>query len=111
NCIPHFLADALEIVKNQVARVVAAQQRSPAYLMQRSLREALFPKTDPSLRDATPETVRSLSLDDIISYYRQTFRPDLATIVVIGNVTPERARAAVEKYFGAWKAEGPKPAI
>ncbi len=108
---PAFPEDAMEIVKGQVARVVAAQQRSPGYLMQRSLREALFPKSDPSLRDATPESVRSLTLDDIKSYYRKTFRPDLATIVVIGKVSPERARAAVEKYFGAWKGEGEKPPI
>jgi zinc protease len=108
---PAFPGDALDIVKNQVARVVAAQQRSPGYLMQRSLREALFPKGDPSLRDAKPETVRSLARGDIVAYYKKTFRPDLAAIVVIGNVTPERARMAVEKYFGGWKAEGPKPPI
>jgi zinc protease len=101
----------MEIVKGQVARVVAAQQRSPGFLMQRALRDALFPKGDPSLRDATPETVGSLTLDDIKSYYKKAFRPDLATIVVIGNVTPERARAAVEKYFGAWKGEGERPPI
>jgi zinc protease len=108
---PALPQDAMEIVRGQVARVVAAQQRSPGFLMQRALRDALFPKGDPSLRDATPETVGSLTLDDIKSYYKKAFRPDLATIVVIGNVTPERARAAVEKYFGAWKGEGERPPI
>ena len=108
---PALPAEAMEIIRGQVARVVTAQQKSPGYLMQRSLREALFPKTDPSLRDATPESVRSLTLDDVKSYYRKAFRPDLTTIVVVGRVTPERARAAIEKYFGNWKAEGPKPPI
>ena len=55
---PAFPRDALDVIKGQVARVVTAQLRSPGYLMQRSLREALYPKGDPSLRDATPESVR-----------------------------------------------------
>jgi zinc protease len=102
---------AMDVIKGQVARVVTAQLKSPGYLMQRSLREALFPADDPSLRDSTPESVRSLTLQDIKDYYKKAVRPDLATIVVVGRVTPDRARAVIEKYFGDWKGEGEKPPI
>ncbi|HEX3483867.1 MAG TPA: pitrilysin family protein, partial [Micropepsaceae bacterium] len=108
---PALPQQAMQIIQGQVARVVAAQMKSPGYLMQRSLREALFPPGDPSLRDSTPESVRSISLNDVKDYYHKAVRPDLATIVVVGRIAPEQARAAIEKYFGAWKADGPKPPI
>jgi zinc protease len=60
---------------------------------------------------ATPATVRALNAQAVRTYYGSVFRPDLATVVVIGKVTPDVARATIEKYFGAWKADGPAPAI
>ena len=102
---------AMQIIRGQVAQGVAARNASPGFLTQRSLRAALFPPDDPSLRMATPETVRSLTPAAVRSYYTRVFRPDLTTIAVIGKVTPAAARAAIEKYFGAWSASGPPPAI
>lgn len=107
---PALPQPAFDILRGQTERVVTARNSSPGYLTSRSLRTALFPKTDPSLRDATPESVHSLSLADVREYYRLAYRPDMATIVVMGHVTPEQARAAVDKYFGAWTAEGAAPA-
>jgi zinc protease len=71
----------------------------------------LFPKGDPTQRQATAATVSSLTLQDVKDYYQKVFRPDLTTIVVIGRVTPEKAKAAVEKHFGTWRAVGLKPNV
>jgi len=106
---PALPAKAFEILQSQLARTVAGQLESPGFLTHQALEGALFPKTDPSLRHATPATVESLSLQDVKSYYQDVFRPDLTTIVVIGNVDPANAQAVIARYFGAWKAVGPKP--
>jgi zinc protease len=106
---PALPQKALGIERKQEAAAVAGRLRSPGYLAGRALDTALYPKHDPSLRHATPATVSSLTMRDVRRYYRQVFRPDLTTVVVIGNVTPEQARAVIEKYFGSWKATGPKP--
>src|SRR5579872_1737265 len=106
---PALPAEAMSVISKQLSQVVGARIRSPGYQTQRSLRAALFPADDPSLREATPESVRALSLDDVRRYYHKVFRPDLATIVVVGRVSPEQAREVIGKYFGSWPAEGSKP--
>lgn len=106
---PALPAQAFQIVQQQTARQVAGQLTSPDYLTQRAFELGLFPKGDPVLRQATPETISSLKLADVNAYYQHVFRPDLTTIVVIGNVTPENAKTVIEKYFGEWKASGPAP--
>jgi zinc protease len=108
---PALPPQALDILRSQVSQVVGARNRSPGHLAQHALRETLFPKDDPSLREATPETVRSLTMGDVRAYYGDTFRPDLTTIVVIGNITAQQAQATIGNYFGSWTASGPTPQI
>jgi len=106
---PAFPESAFDTVRRQAAATVAGQLQSPSYLSHRALVEALFPKDDPELRQARPKTVDSIQLKDVEDYYRAAFRPDLTTIFVIGKVTPAEAKAVIEKYFGAWQANGPPP--
>lgn len=106
---PALPQGAFKITRAQLAASVAGRLQSPDYLAGRALRKALFPKTDPTLRETTPQTVSALSLDDVRAYYGKVFRPDMTTIVVIGRVDPAAVKTLIEKYFGAWKASGPKP--
>ncbi len=106
---PALPAGAFAVVQRQTAEYVAGELQSPGYRTSRALDLALLPAGDPVLRQATPATVSKVTLDDVKHYHAATFRPDLTTIVVIGDVTPEEARAVIEKWFGDWKAVGPKP--
>jgi zinc protease len=106
---PALPDDAFQTVRQQTAAAVAGRNESPHYIAGRAIAAALFPKEDPSLREATPATVSGLSLDDVKDYHRTVFRPDLTTIVIMGKIAPVQAQAVVGKYFGSWKATGPAP--
>jgi zinc protease len=109
---PALPEEAFNIIKQQSAQFVAGNLKSPGYRMERAVSVGLLPKADPALREATPETVSSLVLDDVKQYHVKTMRPDLTTIVVIGDVAPEEAKNVVGKWFGgSWKASGPKPEV
>lgn len=102
---------AFPIVQQKNEGLALGLRNSADYQMRRALERALYPLYDPSLRETTPETVSSLSLDEVKAYYQQTFRPDLTTIVVIGDVTPAQAFDEIEKWFGDWSASGAPPAV
>lgn len=106
---PALPEQAFKITQQQTAQFVAGNMKSPGYHTQRALDVALLPTGDPVLREATPQTVSQLSLDEVKTYHDTTVRPDLTTIVVIGDVTPEEARSVIEKWFGDWHATGAKP--
>jgi len=108
---PALPEKALEVIRGQVALGIAARNASPGFLTQRSLRAALYPPGDPSLRMSTPETVRALTPAAVRAYYTRVFRPDLTTIVVIGKVDPQAVHAVIGRYFGNWSVSGPKPQI
>jgi len=85
--------------------------QSPDYLFGLAVNRALVPAGDPTLRRATPATVRGLTLDDVRAYHAAVFRPDLTTMVVLGDVSPEEAQRVVAATFGPWQAEGPRPVL
>lgn len=108
---PAFKAADFGIVRDQLAGELAGEVSSPAYLAQLALDRALYPASDPSQRRATAQGIRTLTLADVKAWYASAYRPDLTTIVVIGDTTPDAAKALFEKYFGGWQAAGPKPNV
>jgi zinc protease len=106
---PALPEQAFAVVKDQTSQFVAGNLKSPGYRTSRALNLALLPAEDPALRETTPSTLAKVSLDDVKQYHDATIRPDLTTIVVIGDVSAEEAKAVIEKWFGDWKGIGPKP--
>jgi zinc protease len=108
---PALPEEAFKVIQPQTAQYLAGRVKSPGYQTSRALSTALFPANDPALREATARSVSSVTLDDVKQYYAKALRPDLTTIVVIGDITPAEARSVVEKWFGGWKASGAKPEV
>lgn len=56
------------------------------------------------------QDLHHLSLEDCRSYYRNHYHPGNMTVVIAGDVEPERARDLVSKYFEAIPNPGVPPA-
>ncbi len=108
---PAFRAADFATVKQQAYQSAVAHEHAPNHLAAVALRNALLPSGDPGTRAATPQSIGGLTLDDVRTWYHSAYRPDMTTIVMVGDVTPAQAKAEVEKWFGDWRAEGPKPNV
>ncbi len=102
---------AFRIKQRALANAMQGAADTPSAKRKKATRAALLPAGDPSLDVATVDTIRGLALADVKAYHAQVFRPDMTTLVVVGNVTPAQAKATVEKWFGNWQARGPKPEV
>ena len=108
---PAFPDAAFAVTRAQAQQRLAGTLRSPGYRTGRALDQSLLPANDPGLREPTPASLAAITPEDVRTYWRTAFRPDLATIIVLGDTTPEEARRVVEQTFGAWTTPGPTPAI
>jgi zinc protease len=108
---PRFDQQAFSIARQTASDQLATSLNAAHTIAMQRAEHRLLPAGDPALRQPSPSGINALTLDDVRSYYARTFRPDLTTIVVVGNVTPARARAAVEAGFGGWSASGDPPAL
>ena len=108
---PALPAEAFAIVKRQTGEFVKGNLQNPGYRARRAITEGLLPKGDAGLRETTPASVEAITLDDVKRYDAATIRPDLTTIVVIGDVSAEDAHTVIEKWFGSWKTAGLPPGV
>ena len=108
---PRFDQTSFDLARSRTADQLATTLNGASAYATRQAEVKLLPPGDPELRQASVAGVRGLTIDDAKSYYAKTMRPDLTTIVVVGNVTSAVATAAIERAFGTWHASGPTPAL
>jgi len=112
---PTFPAHEIERVRKEWIAGIAREKASPEALALRVLPPLLYgtghPYGIPFSGSGTEASVSALTRDDLVAYQRDFLRPDNATIIVTGAVTPESILPLLERHFGDWQPPaGAKPA-
>lgn len=69
---------------------------------------ALFGPDHPSGRTATPESVATITLDEVRKEHAALFQPGNMRLYMAGSLKPEEAKAALESTIGNWQATAPR---
>lgn len=56
----------------------------------------------------TEETVNNYKREDLVNYYNTYFKPNVSYLIIVGDITVDKAKAQAQKYFGSW-AQGAVP--
>ncbi|HEY8403952.1 MAG TPA: pitrilysin family protein [Flavobacteriales bacterium] len=100
---PSFPQDEFDKLKKQQLSALASEKTSPNSISSKLANSLNYGRKHPYGEIVTEETVNNITRDDLVSYYNSYFKPNIATLIVVGDITAEEAKAQAEKYFGSWK--------
>jgi zinc protease len=98
---PRFDADPVARVRSQIVVSLARKAESPDTIAGRIWWRYAFPDHPygrPS--DGVPETIPAITVDDMRRFVRERLARDAMTIGVVGDITPERLAALLDRTFG-----------
>ena len=107
---PAFAKAEFDRKRDETLASLEAEDQSPSSIAEREFRRALF--GDGPYR-AGPggwkDSVGSLRVEEVRTFYRQAYRPDRIILVASGDVTLDQMRKLLEARFGDWKTKAPEP--
>jgi zinc protease len=110
---PRFEAADIERLRAISLGRIRQDKTKPPYLALRLLLPALYgpghPYSMPFNGFGTEASVTALTREDLVSWHRRHFRPDAATLLVVGDTSLAEILAALETHFGDWRQAGTAP--
>lgn len=109
---PSFESSELEKYRTQALSGIASNATDPGAIAGNLRASVLFGDAHPYGEVESASSLKAISREDLVAYHTTYFRPNVAYLVVVGDITPEAAREKALRYFGAWEpAEVPKAAV
>ena len=110
---PTFPASDLDRIKKERLTGLLQAKDNPAALIGLAFPRVVFGPTHRygTSANGLPPAIESFTVADLQSFYRAHYRPDNATLLVVGDVTQASIMPLLEKQFGAWKSEGMAPLV
>ncbi len=105
---PNFAQSEFDKEKDKLIESLKTQEKSVAAVANRVQNVLAFGKNHPFGEYLNEETIKNVSLADVVTNYHTNFVPENAYLVVIGDVKVSEVKKAVENLFSPWeKATAP----
>ena len=106
-----FPQEQLTRSKARAVQAVRQADDDPSSVALKVFRKTLYPVGNPWQVFSSPETINSLSRQDVTAFYKTHYRPDATVLTLVGNFDPAQVKTLLNQKFGSWKATGPAPTV
>jgi predicted Zn-dependent peptidase len=109
---PTFPQKEFDRLRNdRVTALLQEQDRGPA-LADRAYAALVYGEQHPYGRSVsgTKETAESITRDDAVQFWKSWYRPNNATLVIVGDLSVADAEALARRTFGGWERAALPPA-
>lgn len=107
---PSFPADELEKIRKQTLSGLALGKEDPATIARNVTAKLVYGKSHPYGEIETEATVKTITVADVKSYYNTYWKPNIAYLIFVGDITIDQAKKLAIDNFGKWeKAFVPTP--
>jgi zinc protease len=108
---PTFPQDALDRLRGRTLVALTQQRDRTAGLASLVYPKLLYGDDNPYGRVITEASLKAITRDDVVSFYKSYFEPGRAIITVVGDITPEQAKTAIERNLAGWSRAGAMPSF
>ncbi len=100
---PSFPSDELDKIKKQYISALASEKDNPNSISTVVTHAVVYGKNHPYGEKETEKTIGNVAVADIQNYYNTYFKPNIAYLAIVGDITKKEAEQLVKKHFGNWK--------
>lgn len=106
---PTFPQDALDRLRARTIVSLTVNRDRTSGIANIVFPKTVFGTAHPYGRSMTEPSVKTITRDDLVSFYKNYFRPGHAVITVVGDISQAEAKRAVESALSGWKTGGSVP--
>jgi len=100
---PSFPESELDKLRKQSIAGLANEKTDPDAISSKIGSLVRFGMAHPYGEITSETTLKNITRDDLVNYYKANMSPKNATLIVVGDVTPAKALEEANKFFGAWE--------
>lgn len=100
---PNFPERELEKLRPQVIAEIQQERARPSSLAQMMAPMVVYGVNHPYARRRTEQSVGQIRTSDLRRFYERYYRPQNATLAVVGDITEKELLPLLRHAFGGWK--------